>query len=103
MKSESSEPLGHPSRRDFLRIGAATAIGVGVAQLHAEAAADDTPARRAATMVNVPFEKCGPRIGLIGTGGRGTNLLENLLGADGKVLALCDIVREKAEHAQSLV
>src|SRR5437762_2565666 len=103
MKTESSDPLGHPSRRDFLRIGAATAIGVGVAQLHGEPAPDDAPAPRAATMMDVPFEKVAPRIGLIGTGGRGTNLLENLLGADAKVLALCDIVREKAEHAQSLV
>jgi predicted dehydrogenase len=54
-------------------------------------------------MINVPYQKAEPRIGMIGTGGRGTNLLENLLGADAKVLALCDIVREKAEHAQSLV
>src|SRR6201993_499542 len=100
MRDESPDLL--PSRRDFLRIGAATAIGVGMAQLHAEAP-DDAPAQRAATMMNVPFEKAAPRIGIIGTGGRGTSLLENLIGADAKILALCDIVREKAEHAQSLV
>ena len=96
-------PLDHPSRRDFLRIGAATALGASMAQLHAETPGEDAPAPRAKTMMNVPFEKSGPRIGMIGTGGRGTNLLENLLGADAKVLALCDVVREKAEHAQSLV
>ena len=103
MKNETPGPLGQPSRRDFLRLGAATAIGVGVTQLQAEAVGEDDPASHTAAMINVPFDRCAPRIGLIGTGGRGTNLLENLLGADAKILALCDIVREKAEHAQSLV
>jgi hypothetical protein len=54
-------------------------------------------------MIGVPFAAGNPRIGIIGTGGRGTSLLQNLLAADARVLALCDIVREKAEHAQSLV
>ena len=101
MKNESPDLF--PSRRDFLRIGAATAIGASMPQLHGETPDDDAPASRAATMMNVPFDKVTPRIGMIGTGGRGTSLLENLLGADAKILALCDIVREKAEHAQSLV
>src|SRR3954467_15443402 len=101
MKNE--DVVGQPSRRDFLRIGTAGAIGLGMGELHGETPGDDAPASRAGTMMNVPFEKAAPRIGMIGTGGRGTNLLENLLGADAKILALCDIVREKAEHAQSLV
>jgi hypothetical protein len=55
-------------------------------------------------MIGVPFEAVKePRIGLIGTGGRGTSLLQNLLAADVKVVALCDVVREKAEHAQGMV
>jgi hypothetical protein len=103
MKNEMLDSMSQPSRRDFLRLGAATALGVGITQLQAESSADDGPEGRAATMMNVPFTAATPRIGLIGTGGRGTNLLENLLGADAKVLAICDIVREKAEHAQSLV
>jgi hypothetical protein len=40
---------------------------------------------------------------MIGTGGRGTSLLGNLLAADGQVVALCDIVEAKAEHAASMV
>ena len=36
MKNEYSDPLGQPSRRDFLRIGAATAIAAGMAQLNAQ-------------------------------------------------------------------
>src|SRR3954462_13865564 len=101
MKNE--DPISQPSRRDFLRIGAAGALGIGMGELHGETPAEDAPGARAGTMINVPFEKAAPRIGMIGTGGRGTNLLENLLGADAKILALCDIVRDKAEHAQSLV
>jgi len=103
MKSDSSELSAQPSRRDFLRIGAAGALAAGMLPLSAEETSEDAPSAHASTMINVPFEKSAPRIGLIGTGGRGTSLLGNLLGADAKVLALCDIVREKAEHAQSLV
>ena len=40
---------------------------------------------------------------LIGTGGRGTSLLGDLLASDAQIAALCDIVPEKAEHAASLV
>lgn len=54
-------------------------------------------------MIGVPFEATTPKIGLIGTGGRGTSLLENLLAADITVSALCDIVPEKAQAAQAMV
>jgi len=54
-------------------------------------------------MINMPFEAVNPRLGIIGTGGRGTVLLENLLAADVKVNALCDIVAEKAQKGRSLV
>lgn len=103
MKKELSDsPIQH-SRRDFLRIGAAGALAASVPKMYGDAESDKEPAPHELTMIGVPFEKRVPRIGMIGTGGRGTSLLENLLGMDGKVLALCDIVREKAEHAQSLV
>ena len=49
------------------------------------------------------FETVNPKLGLIGTGGRGTELLKNFLGADVQVKAICDIVAEKAKNAQSLV
>ena len=51
----------------------------------------------------MPFIPVNPRLGLIGTGGRGTSLLGNFLAADVQVNALCDIVPEKAQHAQALV
>ena len=100
MKDEVPDLLDDLSRRNFLRLGSITAVGLSIPQLHAAEAAKP----HAKTMIDVPFDAVkDPRIGLIGTGGRGTNLLENLLAADVKVLALCDVVREKAEHAQSLV
>ncbi len=54
-------------------------------------------------MINVPFERKNPTLGIIGVGGRGTSLLGNLLAADVQVTAICDIVPEKATHAQSLI
>jgi hypothetical protein len=99
MNEEITGALNDVSRRNFLRLGGITAVGLSIPALHAEST---TP--HASSMIGVPFAPVrDPRIGIIGTGGRGTSLLENLLAADVKVLALCDIVRAKAEHAQSLV
>src|SRR5271168_854969 len=98
MKRNLPDVLNEVSRRDFLRLGGIGAVGLGLAPLDAQ-----TPSPQGATMIGVPFAPCQARIGIIGTGGRGTSLLENLLSADARVLALCDVVREKAEHAQSLV
>ncbi len=87
------------SRRNFLRLTSLTALGVSLSPAHAQ----ESP-QQAATMIGVPFAPVSnPRIGIIGTGGRGTSLLTNLLAADVRVLALCDVVPEKAQHAQSLV
>ncbi len=112
MSEKLPELLNDRSRRDFLKLGAASAVGMGaaglgIAPLHAEAA-DGSPeskpeAAHAGSMIGVPFAAEEARIGMIGIGGRGTSLLENLLGADAKVLALCDVVAEKAEHGQAMV
>jgi hypothetical protein len=80
------------TRRRFVQLGAASAVALGVINLaHAEQAAP-----RGRSMMNVPFQKRDPRIAMIGLGGRGTSLLGNLLAADAQVVALCDIVKEKA-------
>ncbi|MDE3150193.1 MAG: Gfo/Idh/MocA family oxidoreductase [Acidobacteriota bacterium] len=86
------------TRRRFVQIGAAGAVGLSVTKL---AHGQETTARP--TMIDVPFEKREPRIAIIGVGGRGTALLRNLLAADAQVAAVCDIVPEKAEHAASMV
>lgn len=86
------------TRRKFMQIGAATAVALNAAQF-AEGEEDSTRP----TMIDVPFQKREPRVGFIGTGGRGTSLIGNLLGANAQIVALCDIVPEKAEHAAGLV
>lgn len=108
MNEQEHDQLSQQSRRDFLRLGAATALGVGFTSLHAETASaqpapQEAPESQGATMMGVPFAAVNPRIGIIGTGGRGTSLLGNLLAADAHVLALCDVVADKAQHAQSMV
>ncbi|MGA2539442.1 MAG: hypothetical protein ABSF53_25775 [Terracidiphilus sp.] len=97
MINDKFDAITDLSRREFLRLGGITAVGISIPELHAEL---ETPQ---ASMIGVPFAAAAPRIGLIGTGGRGTSLLQNLLAADVQILALCDVVHEKAEHAQSLV
>ena len=87
------------SRRRFVQMGTASALAAGInPSLEAAAAPTGKP-----TMIGVPFEKRNPRIAIIGVGGRGTSLLENLIAADAQVVAICDVVQEKAEHAAGLV
>jgi hypothetical protein len=76
------DSLHDVSRREFLRLGGITAVGISMPELYADEA---KPA--GATMMGVPFAPVTPKIGIIGTGGRGTSLLENLLAAEVKVLA----------------
>ncbi len=97
MTQTLAEPFEELTRRHFLRLGGLTALGLSVSSAPLEAKPS------ASTMIDTPFAAATPKIGIIGTGGRGTSLLQNLLAADIQVLALCDVVREKAEHAQSLV
>jgi glycosyl hydrolase family 109/GFO/IDH/MocA oxidoreductase family protein len=84
------------SRRNFL---STAVLGAAVAPMLARNHAATT----ATPVIDMPFTAVNPRIGLIGTGGRGTSLLGNLLAADVKVNALCDVVKDKAVHAQELV
>lgn len=98
MSDELRNALDDISRRNFLRLGGITAVGMSVPQLHAEAAKPHE-----SSMIGVPFTAKNPKIGIIGVGGRGTSLLGNLLAADAQILAICDIAQDHAEHAQSLV
>jgi predicted dehydrogenase len=86
------------SRRRFMQVSAGAAIAASAA-----AYADEQSGKPHRSMMNVAFEKREPRIGFIGTGGRGTSLLREVLAADGRVVALCDVVRSKAEAAGALV
>jgi predicted dehydrogenase len=90
--------VGSWTRRRFVQTAAAGAMSAGISPLaHAESVNEH------GTMIDVPFQKRDPRIAMIGTGGRGTSLLGNLLAADGQVVAVCDIVKSKAENAAAMV
>jgi hypothetical protein len=93
---------GSLSRRGFLQAGAASAIALGLSAMNATAETPAAPSH-AKTMMNVPFAAREPRLGIIGVGGRGTSLLEDLLAANAQVLAICDVVPEKAQHARQLI
>ena len=104
MTDQMRSVLDQVSRRGFLRLGTMSAVGIGLPNMTTEESRIqdiEKPAR--APMIEVPFERVNPKIGIIGVGGRGTNLLENLLAADAQVTAICDVVSEKAAHAQSLI
>jgi predicted dehydrogenase len=90
--------FGAWTRRRFVQVSALGAITAGLGNV---ALGED--AQGVETMIDVPFEKRNPRVAFIGTGGRGTSLLGNLLAAEGQVVAICDLVKAKAEHAASLV
>ncbi len=89
--------LGSWTRRKFMQIGAASAVSLSTMKF-----ADAENATRQ-SMMDVAFAKREPRVAMIGLGGRGTSLLGNLLAADAQMVALCDVVPEKAEHAAGLV
>ena len=86
-------------RRHFLELGAMAAAALGL-EKSAEA---ETAAPSAKSVLDLAFKATNPRIGFIGVGGRGTSLLEDFLAADAHILAICDIVAEKATHAKSMV
>ena len=96
------------SRRSFVKGAAIGGAGLLIATdlLTADRAAAATAPKSAnATMMGVPFEaRERVRLGIIGVGGRGTNLLENLLAVDNvDVKAICDLVPEKVARAQKAV
>ncbi len=99
MDREEEGSRSQVSRRHFLELGAMAAAALGM-EKSAEAEAPPTSAK---SVIDLPFKATNPRIGFIGVGGRGTSLLEDFLAADAHILAICDIVAEKAEHAKSLV
>ena len=92
---------GSVSRRSFLQAGAASAIGLGLSSLDATARTPEAHVQ-GKTMMDVSFEAKEPQLGIIGVGGRGTSLLEDLLAANAQVRAICDVVPEKAKNAQQI-
>ena len=103
------ENAGKPenvSRRSFIK---RTAIGGAGLLLANDILSPDlraaTPKSANSTMIGVPFEaRERVRLGIIGVGGRGTSLLQDLLAVEKvEVKAICDLVPEKVARAQKAV
>lgn len=76
------------SRRDFVKKGAIAAIGLTVLPTNIQA---------------LGINKKNVRIGIIGTGNRGTSLLRNLLAIEGnEVVAVCDLFQTRVDNAAEL-
>ena len=94
------------SRRSFVKSTAIGGAGLLIATdiLSADLAASTRKSANS-TMIGVPFEaRERVRLGIIGVGGRGTSLLQDLLAVEKvEVKAICDLVPEKVARAQKAV
>lgn len=100
------KPLKDVSRRDFMKRSALGGAGLVLANEILSPDLLAAPPKAAnATMMGVPFEaKEHVRLGIIGVGGRGSSLLQDLLAVEKvEVKAICDVVPEKVAHAQKAV
>ena len=102
------------SRREMLRNAALGSIGIGMFGTNAIGAEkSDTlleeliagTQSKAKTMIGVPFQKRETiRMGFIGTGLRGRSVLGEFVNVPNvKVIAVNDVVREKADRAKAIV
>ncbi len=104
------------SRRDLLKGAALAGVALAASGTFSSAIAENitaasypdleppAPARRR-TMRAVPFDRHDTvRVGIVGTGLRGRSVLTELLGVEGvKIVALCDVVPDKAQRALTMV
>jgi predicted dehydrogenase len=104
------------SRRDLLKAAALAGAGLATAGPFSTAIAENVtaatqpdlappaPAARK-SMRAVPFERHETvRVGIVGTGGRGRSVLNELLGVENvKIVALCDVVPDHAQKAAKMV
>src|SRR5687768_5218680 len=92
------------SRRELLRGAAVAGVAAGLSKV-AGAVEETEPPSQARTMVGVPFERRDRvRIGMIGVGGRGQGLLNDLLAIDGvEMRAICDIVPARLKESQARI
>ena len=104
------------SRRDLLKSAAIAGAGLAASGRFTSAIAENvtaathpdleptpTPGRK--TMRAVPFARHETvRIGMVGTGLRGRSVLNELLGIEGaSVVAVCDVVPDKAQRAVKMI
>ena len=94
-----------PSRRDFLKLGAAAGLGALIGPTAHDprvAGALPLPGPSSEPFATPPMDRV--RIGYVGVGGQGMVHVENLLHIEGaEIRAVCDIVEAKVHAAQALV
>ncbi|MBI4580133.1 MAG: Gfo/Idh/MocA family oxidoreductase [Planctomycetes bacterium] len=89
------------SRRTFLNTSVAVTSAVALSGSRAQAA---RPQSQPEKFVNPPDEKVDVRVGIIGTGGRGTGVMEGFYKVPGvRITALCDINKPRLEAAATQV
>ena len=97
------------SRRDLLKAAGLAGIGLSTANIAPAYAAEEEAEqlRRAQqrTMIGVRFEPHDVvRLGIIGVGLRGTDVLREFLAVDKVVVnAVCDVVKEKCTRAAQMI
>lgn len=91
------------SRRDFLKAGAATALGAAAAKTGLAADAADGAAGPARSPFQIPPIPV-VRVGFVGVGGMGSAHVQNFLRIEGvEIKAVCDIVPAKVERVRRWV
>ena len=109
MDDRNPEDDGTLSRRDLLKAAGLAGIGAATSSVAEAYSVEEeaVQARRAQqrTMIGVRFERHDVvRIGIIGVGLRGTEVLREFLAVDKvAVNAVCDVVKEKCARAAQLV
>src|SRR5690349_7444018 len=102
----TDKELNDISRRSFVKRTAMGGAGLLIATdfLSSNLSANAEKSKNR-TMMGVPFEaRERVRLGIIGVGGRGTSLLQDLLAVENvEVRAICDLVPEKVARAQKAV
>ena len=92
------------NRRDFLQKGAAAGIGIALGSKILSAYSNEIvklPPPKSFPLINPPMEKV--RIGFIGVGLQGTAHFANFLKIkNAELVAVCDIVKSKAQNAQKM-
>jgi predicted dehydrogenase len=93
----------NPTRRDFLKTGAAAGLGTAISAMKpvsVSAAPFAGQARSAFRVAPVPTV----RVGFVGVGGMGSVHVQNLLNMDGVVIkAICDVREDKVARARKWV
>src|SRR5215211_6106273 len=109
MDDDKPEEDGTLSRRNLLRAAGLAGIGVATSSVAEAYSAEEeaVQARRAQqrTMIGVRFEPHDVvRIGIIGVGLRGTEVLREFLAVEKVVVnAVCDVVKDKCARAAQMV